>query len=110
MMLRIRIIRIMIPRPRHPRRRPGSVSATDAAKNFGRLVDRVREERATYIVERGGTPVAQIGPVEERVCTVADFKALIAEAPRVDEEYLEAVEAAAARHNRPRVRRNPWER
>lgn len=92
-------------------RRPGSrVSATDAAKTFGRLVDRVREERATYIVERGGTPVARIGPIEQRACTVADFKALIAGAPRVDEEYLEAVEAAIARHNRPRVRRNPWGR
>jgi hypothetical protein len=41
---------------RRHRSRAGSVSATDAAKNFGRLVNRVREERATYIVERGGTP------------------------------------------------------
>ncbi|MBI3048039.1 MAG: type II toxin-antitoxin system Phd/YefM family antitoxin [Acidobacteria bacterium] len=92
------------------RPRAGSVSATDAAKNFGRLVDRVREERATYIIERGGTPVARIGPVEQRPFTVGDFKALIGSAPRVDEEYLEAVEAAISRHNRPRVRRNPWGR
>lgn len=95
--------------PSH-RRRGSAVSATEAAKNFGRLVDRVREDRATYIVERGGLPVAAIGPIEERSCTIGDFKALIARAPRVDEEYLEEVDAAIARHNRPRVRRNPWGR
>jgi hypothetical protein len=28
----------------------------------------------------------------------------------VDEDYLRAVEGAIERHNRPRPRRNPWER
>ena len=37
------------------------IAATDAAKNFGHLVDRVRETRATYVIERHGRPVAQIG-------------------------------------------------
>ena len=45
------------------------VTATDAAKNFGAIVDRVREDRAVYVVERGGTPVAQIGPVQHRTFT-----------------------------------------
>jgi len=31
-----------------------TVSASEAAKNFGALVDRVREERAEYIIERAG--------------------------------------------------------
>jgi antitoxin (DNA-binding transcriptional repressor) of toxin-antitoxin stability system len=86
------------------------VSATEAAKNFGRLVDRVRETRATYVVERGTTPVARISPVEGRVLTMADFKALAARLPRVDADYLDAVAGAAAAHNKPRVRRNPWGR
>jgi prevent-host-death family protein len=51
------------------------VSATEAAKNFGWLVDRVREEQATYVVERGGTPVARIAPVERPSFTMGDFKA-----------------------------------
>lgn len=95
------------------RRRRGSgsrVSATEAAKNFGRLVDRVREERATYIVERAGKAVARIAPIDRAPFTVADFKALIAALPHADEEYLKAAERAAAEHNRPRVRRNPWAR
>jgi antitoxin (DNA-binding transcriptional repressor) of toxin-antitoxin stability system len=90
--------------------RSARVSATEAAKNFGRLVDRVREERMTYVIERGGTPVATIAPVERAPFTMADFKALIGGAPRVDDEYVRAVERAASRHNRPRVRRNPWAR
>lgn len=94
-----------------PARIVGSrVSATEAAKNFGRLVDRVREEHATYIVERGGKPVAQIGPVGGQSFSMADFKALVQRLPSVGSEYLDAVERAAVRHNRPRVRRNPWGR
>ena len=96
------------PRPATPA--AGRVSATEAAKNFGRLVDRVREERLTYVIERGGTPVAQIAPVDRASFTMADFKALTGSLPRVDDEYLRAVERAAARRNRPRVRRNPWAR
>jgi hypothetical protein len=38
------------------------VSATEAAKNFGGIVDRVREHAAIYLVERSGTPVAEIRP------------------------------------------------
>ena len=101
--------------PKHRKARPVRddgfrVSATEAAKNFGRLVHRVREEHATYIVERGGKPVAQIGPATGQSFSMADFKALVRRLPSADSDYLDAVERAAARHNRPRVRRNPWGR
>lgn len=94
-------------------RREGRISATDAAKNFGRLVDRVREERAVYVVDRGGTPVARISPAGQPAFTMRDFKALLQDrlgAPRTDDTYLQAVEAAVTRHNRPRARKNPWAR
>jgi len=87
-----------------------TVSATEAAKTFGRLVDRVREAEATYIVERGGVPVARISPVAHRRATIRDLRALLGEGSRASEAYLEAVEAAVTRHNKPRVRRNPWGR
>jgi antitoxin (DNA-binding transcriptional repressor) of toxin-antitoxin stability system len=95
---------------RKERERRSRIAATDAAKNFGRLVDRVREERATYIVERGGKPVAQIGPVEPRHSTLADLAALFQRPSRLPEEYFRAVEAAVRRFNRPHVPKNPWER
>ena len=96
-----------------PPRRAASgprVSATDAAKNFGHLVDRVREEGVSYVIERGGTPVARISPIEREVLTMAGFKALARGLAGAPEDYVAAVERAAARHNRPRVRRNPWAR
>lgn len=101
--------------PKHRKLRPLRdvglrVSATEAAKNFGRLVERVREEHATYIVERGGKAVAQIGPAVGQSFSMADFKVLVRRLPNGGSEYLDAVERAAARHTRPRVRRNPWER
>jgi len=77
------------------------VSATDAAKNFGRLVDRVREQRATYVIERAGEPVAQIGPVAAPAFTVGELKALVSRLPPPGAEYQRAVERAVTRHNRP---------
>ena len=88
------------------------VTATEAAKNFGAIVDRVREERAVYVVERGGTPVAEIGPVKARSFTVRDFVELLRSGsmPRASEEYCRAVEEGIAFCNRPEVPENPWER
>jgi hypothetical protein len=86
------------------------ITATEAAKNFGRLVSRVSEERAIYTVERGGQAVAQVGPIDRTSFTIRDFKSLLEEFPPVDEEYLRAVEEAVVKHNKPRVRRNPWAR
>jgi len=92
-----------------PRRGRARITATEAAKNFGRLVDRVREERATYVVERGGVAVARISPADAPPCTLGDLRALVRDR-HADEEYLRTVDAAVSRHNRPRIRRNPWAR
>ena len=91
-----------MPGKRDRRREAGriSVSATEAAKNFGRLVDRVREARTTYVVERAGVPVARVGPADRAVYTMADLKALVAEGPSADDEY----------HNHPRLRKDQWRR
>lgn len=88
----------------------GRIAATEAAKNFGRLVDRVREEGVTYVVERGGLPVAQIGPVEPPATTVADLIAFFSHGPHAGEPYLKAVESGIRRANKPVVPANPWER
>jgi prevent-host-death family protein len=93
------------------RREAGArIAATVAAKNFGHLVSRVREERASYVIERGGRPVARIVPVGATASTMSALKALVAARSQVDNEYLRAVERATRGHNKPRVRRNPWAR
>ncbi|MXV97020.1 MAG: type II toxin-antitoxin system Phd/YefM family antitoxin [Gemmatimonadetes bacterium] len=88
-----------------------AVSATYSARNFASLVNRVREERTAYHVERNGKPVAEIRPVEDRVVTVREFVALFpAEARRpADEEYLRAVEEGIAFLNRAEIPASPWD-
>lgn len=97
-------------RTRRVRERASAIAATEAAKTFGRLVDRVREERAVYVVERGGTPVARIGPIGAKPFTMREFKAMLAAMPPASDEYLRGVEAVVGRANKPRVPRNPWAR
>ena len=88
-----------------------SIAATDAAKNFGRLVDRVREEGATFVIERHGRPVAQIGPVKiEQPKTLRHLIEAIHAAPKLDEEVLRYIEEGIAIYNRPEVPKNRWER
>lgn len=64
-----------------------------------------------YTVERNGTPVARIGPVEERSFTGGDFVEMVrAGADRVaGAEYLRAVEEGIALLNRSEVPESPWE-
>ena len=92
------------------RRREVRVPATEAAKTFGQLVDRVREDRAIYIIERGGKPVAQVTPLERRSFTFHALKALVSALPRTDPAYLATVERVTAARNKPKVRSNPWAR
>ena len=88
-----------------------SIAATEAAKTFGRLVNRVCETRATYVIERGGTPVAQIGPIETKDSTVgALVDALRSSRSAFDDEYVDRVKKGVKGLNQPRVPKNPWAR
>jgi antitoxin (DNA-binding transcriptional repressor) of toxin-antitoxin stability system len=94
--------------PRHSR----TVSATEAAKNFGSILTEVRERGAEYVVEHRGTAVARVGPVRERGFTVREFFDLVAHRPwpPLDEECLRAIEEGIEIWNREEVPRSPWER
>jgi antitoxin (DNA-binding transcriptional repressor) of toxin-antitoxin stability system len=90
--------------------RPLSVSATDGAKRFARIVDQVRESAATYVITRGGVPVAEIGPVKGRRFTASDFASLVESLPVTDGAFADAVRDGLARVNRPKVPKSPWAR
>ncbi len=89
-----------------------AVSATEAAKNFGELLARVREERAVYVVERRGRPVARIGPADGQVFTGADFVELAHSTsdPSAGPEYARAVQEGIEFLNRVEVPKRLWER
>jgi hypothetical protein len=85
------------------------VSATEAAKNFGSIVDRVREDAAVYVVERSGTPVAEIRPAAGPPATVADLVALVrARTHSLDERFERAVRAGVRSLNRRERPTDPW--
>ena len=94
--------------PRHSR----TVSATEAAKNFGSILAEVRERGAEYVVEHRGKAVARISPEENRRLTLREFFDLVANRPwpPLDEECLRAIEEGIAIWNREEVPRSPWER
>lgn len=72
------------------------ISATDAARTFSDLLDRVRDRGEVFVVERGGEPVCRIAPVAGgRGFTAADLLALLAAAPPPDPAYLDTVEELA---------------
>lgn len=95
---------------RRPGRRPRVVSASEAAKNFGALVNRVREEHATYVVERAGAPVVRISPLERGAgATLGDLVDLLRGADHLGEAYLREVEAGIRSLNKPASLKTPWE-
>lgn len=85
------------------------VTASDAAKNFGALVDQVREARATYVVERAGIPVVQITPAVPPHPTFADLVDCLRDSGRLDERYLKDVERGVAFLNEPSIPSSRWE-
>ena len=70
------------------------------------VIDRVRESAATYVVLRGGVPVAEIGPVKTRTFTARDFAALVESLPATDGTFAGAVHDGRARANRPAAPKN----
>lgn len=84
------------------------VSATEAARNFGRLVDAVRESQAEYIVERGGVGVVRVVPHAERAFSGRDLADLLRRASPPGDAFAREVAAGRERANRPEVPGDPW--
>ena len=84
------------------------ISATEAARNFSDLLNRVRYRGESFVIERGGSPVAELRPSAPTPFTGADLLGLMRSLPRVDEDYLIQVEEVA--RSQPSVPESPWER
>ena len=104
-----RNIRNMVAKRAKGRSRTRLISATEAAKTFGRLIEHVRTERAEYIVERSGTAAVRIVPASVSRCTGADLVEFFKTLVKADEEYLAAVESGMSALNKPSVPKNRWE-
>jgi|RhiMethySRZTD1v2_1073278.scaffolds.fasta_scaffold654549_2 antitoxin (DNA-binding transcriptional repressor) of toxin-antitoxin stability system len=98
----------MAKRTRRPAVWPRPVAATEAAKNFGALVNRVRESGVAYIIERKGHPIARISPATTKRCTMAELAAWVRAERALPDGYVEAVTTYVKRVNRPRVPSARW--
>jgi prevent-host-death family protein len=71
------------------------ISATDAARSFSDLLNRVAAGEEVEVI-RSGTPVAVISPPKSRLVTAQRFRDLVATAPPLDEAFADDVRAARA--------------
>lgn len=84
----------------------GVISATEAARSFSELVDRVCYRGETFVIERGGEPVCEISHVKPLHFTGADFLTLLHSLPKSDPGYWDAVEKSTKQT--PAVPQSPW--
>lgn len=53
------------------------ITVTEAARNFADCVNRAHYQEVTFILLKGGSPVARIVPDREKVCTGSDLAAVL---------------------------------
>lgn len=85
-----------------------TLSATQAARTFSDLLNRVRYRGEAFVIERGGEPVCEISPVKLPRFTGADLAALLRSLPKPDAGFWDAVEEATRRETG--VPESAWER
>ena len=85
-----------------------AISATQAARAFSDLLNRVLYRGEAFVIERGGEAVCEISPIKPRRFTGADLLGLLRSLPKPDAGFWKAVEEAT--RQQPSVPEAPWER
>jgi len=70
------------------------ITATEAARNFSKLLDDIEHGRRRFTVTRGGRPIATVEPAGPRSVTVRDLLDGIRRAPRPDDRFGEDLQRA----------------
>lgn len=63
-----------------------TITVTDAARNFADCVNRAHYQNITFVLLKGGSPVARLVPDNEKVCTGSELAAAVASAKLSREE------------------------
>jgi antitoxin (DNA-binding transcriptional repressor) of toxin-antitoxin stability system len=84
------------------------ISATQTARRFSELMNRVRYRGESFIVERGGKPVCEILPAQPVKFTGRELADLLRSLPKPDEEYLTLLDNLIAKQ--PKVAESRWPR
>jgi antitoxin (DNA-binding transcriptional repressor) of toxin-antitoxin stability system len=86
-----------------------SITVTEAARNFADCVNRTRYQEVTFLLLKNGTPVAELTPTREKVCSGRDLAAILAKTRLTDEEakaWRNDLEASRKTLDEPR---NKWQ-
>jgi prevent-host-death family protein len=89
----------------------GTISVTEAVRNFADFINRVVYRGEQFVLERGGRPVARLVPVP-RAGRLGDLPGLMAAVPGLTPEEGEALArdlAEASRGLPPLSGADPWE-
>lgn len=82
------------------------ISATEAARSFSELLDRVCYRGETFVIERGGEPVCEMSHVTPPRFNGADFLTLLQSLPKPDSRFWDEVEDRTKQT--PAVPESPW--
>ena len=83
------------------------ISATQAARTFSALLNRVHYRGEEFVVERGGEPVCRIIPVQPAARSLADLVQLLRSIPKPDPGYWDTLEAVTVQQ--AVLSESPWE-
>jgi antitoxin (DNA-binding transcriptional repressor) of toxin-antitoxin stability system len=84
------------------------ISVTEAARSFADCVNRAHYQKVTFVLLKGGSPVARIVPDEERVCTGADLSSALADAKLTSREASSWSRDLRTARNRLKPLRDRW--
>jgi antitoxin (DNA-binding transcriptional repressor) of toxin-antitoxin stability system len=82
------------------------ISATEAARRFSDLLNRVVYRREEFVIERGGQPVCRIVPAGPPRCTLADLSELLSAIPKPDPIFWDEVETLTK--NQSEAQESSW--
>jgi len=84
------------------------LSATDAARRFSEVLNRVAYRGERFVIERGGEAVCEMVPPGRGFLSLAELAELLRSLPAPDPAYWTDVSKAAT--GQPHVPPSPWER
>jgi antitoxin (DNA-binding transcriptional repressor) of toxin-antitoxin stability system len=85
------------------------VSATEAARTFSDLLNRIRYRGEEFVVERGGEAICRMTSAGPSIgLTARQLASHLRELPPVDDAFASDVRAAARKQGR--LPRSPWGR
>jgi antitoxin (DNA-binding transcriptional repressor) of toxin-antitoxin stability system len=84
------------------------ITATEAARSFSDILNRIRYGNESFVVTRGGSPVCRMVPVDDQpMATVNDLLDYLEDAGRPDERFAGDLEAIQA--SQPKLPPSPWD-